>query len=106
MSILTKAERDTLNAAADIIRKHTAYGASWQIGFQHWLSSGPSFDIAYFDTNKEQHGWVKGSTFADKVQTVCDIEATVGERRVEYKTARIEALRKELAELEARQVAA
>ena len=106
MNALTKAERDTLNAAADIIRKHTAYGASWQIGFQHWVRSGASFDITYFDTLKGQHGWVRGKTFADKVQTVCDIEATVGERKVEYEARRIEALREELAELEAKQVAA
>ena len=106
MTALTKAERDTLNAAADIIRKHTAYGASLQIGFQHWASSGASFDITYFDTLKGQHGWVQGETFADKVQKVCDIEATVGERRAEYQVRRIDTLRKELAELEAQQVAA
>lgn len=101
MTELTQAERKILNRAHAIIAKHTAYGASWMIGIQHYRGCRPSFDLTYFDGGPlhEQHSGLRGATFADKVQTALDIEAKDAITEEERRRLRAEMLRKELAEL-------
>ena len=77
-SKLTKRDRDTLNAAWRIIDRCTAQGSSWLIGAYRYGDLDFAFDITYFDSNKDsargQHCFVRGETFADKIQTVLEIE--------------------------------
>jgi hypothetical protein len=105
-SELTQAERETLNAAMEIIKRHTPIGSSWLIDSARYRHS-PELHfsaVTYFDSNegsgRAQHSRVRGETFADKVQTVIEIEATAAERAEANRAERVEALRAELAKLE------
>ena len=99
---LTAKERKTLNDAMDILLRCTPTRASWQIGVQCYHGTH-GFDVTYFDSNaggaQGQHCWVRGENFADKVQKVLEIEADAASNRDQAKAARIEMLRKELANL-------
>jgi hypothetical protein len=103
---LTAAERKTLNDAMAIIGRHTPIGSSWLIDSARYRHS-PELHfsaVTYFDSNegsgRAQHSRVRGETFADKVQTVIEIEATAAERAEANRAERVEALRAELAKLE------
>jgi hypothetical protein len=105
-SELTQAERETLNAAMEIIKRHTPVGSSWLIDSACYSSAPESHHVGvtYFDSNegsgRGQHSFVRGETFADKVQAVIEIEATAAERAEANRAERVEALRAELAKLE------
>lgn len=105
-STLTEAERETLNAAMAIIARHTPVGSSWQFDSSRYAAYPERhfFGVTYFDSNpgsaRGQHSGVSGETFADKVQTVIDIEARAASKAAEQRAARVEALRAELAKLE------
>lgn len=102
---LTAKERKTLNDAWAIISECTPVGSSWTIDSARYAFSPEKhhFGVTYFDTNegasRGQYNWVRGASFADKVQAVLDIEASALENRDKAKAQRVEQLRKELANL-------
>lgn len=106
MSHLTIEERQTLNDAMAIIAKHTPAGSAWQFGSARYRGGKElhHFDICYFDTNegsaRGQHSFIRGETFADKVDEVIEIEANAAEQAEVNKALRREKLRAELAQLE------
>ena len=100
---LTDAERETLNAAAAIIDKHTPLRSSWQVGFNRYHEDF-GLGVTYFDSRDcdhglRQHSFVSGETLAEKVQSVIVIEASVDHDEKANRAARVESLRKELATL-------
>ena len=100
---LTDAERDTLNAAAAIIDRHTPLNSSWQVGFNRY-DERFGVDVTYFDSRNRslgsrQHSFVQGETLADKVQSVIKIEASVVADKEANRLASIDSLRKQLAAL-------
>lgn len=100
---LTASERATLNKAWRIIEECTAPGSSWSIGAGCYNKTSFSYDVCYFDSNEPpsrgQHMWVKGQSFADKIQTVLEIEAKASTQAEHNRILRIERIRKELADL-------
>ena len=100
---LTDEDRATLNDAMAIIDRCTAQGSSWQICANRYDNHPFGFDVTYFDSNpgaaRGQHGWVKGETLADKVQSVLEIEACAADKAETNRIARIASLQKELASL-------
>ncbi len=99
MMKLTKRERDTLNAAMEIILRHTPLSASWQLG-PHNYHGTPGCFATYFDSRGGQHDRLSGATFADKIQDALDFEKCAQDVDKSACAARIEALRKQLADLE------
>ncbi|QQN73926.1 hypothetical protein [Croceicoccus sp. YJ47] len=100
---LTDAERDTINAAAAIIDKHTPPKSSWQVGFNRY-DEFFGVGVTYFDSRdcdhgSRQHSFVQGKTLADKVQSVIKIEASVVHNKEANRLASIDSLRKQLAAL-------
>ncbi len=100
MSGLTPQERETLNAAEEIIkrlfdRKHESLMMSFHAGWNN-------FSVTYFTPSKVQHGslWAcDDPTFAGKIEVALAHRADEENRADEIKVARIEALRNELAGL-------
>jgi hypothetical protein len=99
MTQLTKSERDTLNAAFDIIAANTPNGATWMPSFRRCGEGYLNYDVTYFTRVGEQHGWLHGETFADKVQAGIDMQAAEDAEGPLIQQRRIDRLRKELAEL-------
>lgn len=100
MPQLTKAERDTLNAAMEIIFANTPKGSHWMLSAMNY-NGKPAGDVCYFDSNKTQHSnlWSPDCTFADKIQKAVDIEAYAEANAQKAHAFRIESLRKQLATL-------
>lgn len=99
MTHLTEAERKTLNDAMEIILARVAYRSSYQIGVSHYDECSKSFDITYFSPAGGQHGWVKGETFADKIEWTIACADREGFSEEQRRQKRIETLRSELSKL-------
>lgn len=95
MTQLTKAERQTLNTAMDILSAHTPENASWY----PTVLSGRWFDLTYFTACKTQMSGIRGETFADKVQAALDQEAKESANKDVAKQLRIAELQRQLASL-------
>ena len=103
---LTTAERQTINKAMNIILAHTVYGASWQIGANHYRDAGPpSHSICYFTSAGTQHSFCRGDTFADRIDYALSRENEEALSEEEARARRIQKLRDEIARLEAAEVA-
>jgi hypothetical protein len=98
MAHLTEAERQTLNDAMDIILGHTNRGASWQIYAAHY-PSGLNNSLCYFDSEGGQHSSIYAETFAGCVENALAAESRAKRNSAEIRNLRIEALRKQLADL-------
>lgn len=100
MTKLTKRERDTLNAAMEIILRHTPRNAKWRILAynDHGVWSGCF--VSYFDSYLEKHELLSGFTFADRVQMALGLEKLAQDEAAANRDAHIETLRKRLASLE------
>mgnify|MGYP001029471873 CR=1 FL=1 len=96
---LTQEERDTLNAAMEIIERVTAQKTSWQICVARYSECLFTFDVTYFDSAGGQHSWVRGQTLADKVQTAVALEGKVETDAEKLRLAQIERLKSQLAAL-------
>lgn len=101
---LTDTERATLNEAMAILQSKVSCGAVLNIGAQHYRNQDPSMHVDYFDSrecdySERQHMYLKGETFADKVQAALDIEANLPTPE-EVRAARLKKLREEMAKLE------
>jgi len=102
MAHLTETERQTLNDAHAILMGRLDEGDYWGLGWRHTKGCGTSWDVTMFTPlRKIQHSYVEGKTFADKIETGL---AIIAAERSEYseekaKAYRIEALRKQLADL-------
>ena len=94
---LTAAERKTLDRAMNIILAHTPANASWMISANHWHGS-TGFDVVYFDSQKNQHNWVEGTGFGDKIATALSHELSE-EAKEAARLERVKYLRAELAAL-------
>lgn len=101
ITTLTDAERETLNAAMEIIQRFTPKGATWMIHTQHRETVSKS--VTYFDGSPlhTQHSnlWFHGCTFADQIAMGIEIEAKCAEGLAEARAKRIDQLNKELAAL-------
>lgn len=76
-TVLTDAERETLNAVEDIFKKYTPQGSSWILTPAFYDGEDRKFSfgsLTYFDSSGKQHGWLGGETFADRVQRALEIE--------------------------------
>lgn len=102
--VLTPQERKTLNKALEIIERHTARGASWYIDAARFGDSPFSFGLTYFDSlpypYRGQHSFVRGETFADKVETALGFEAGAADNKEKQRQERIAKLRAELEKAE------
>lgn len=94
---LTAAERKTLDRAMNIILAHTPANASWSISANHWHGS-TGFDVVYFDSQRNQHNWVEGTGFGDKIATALSHELSE-EAKEAARLERVKYLRAELAAL-------
>lgn len=94
---LTAAERKTLDRAMNIILAHTPANASWSISANHWHGS-TGFDVVYFDSQENQHNWVEGTGFGDKIATALSHELSE-ESKEAARLERVKYLRAELAAL-------
>lgn len=107
MTHLTEQQRETLNAAHDILMSiMTEEGHYWMYSFRTFKGYGgeKSWDITMFTPALEkQHGWLAGDTLADKIETglalIAAENATIPTEE-ERKAQRLKQLREELAELE------
>ena len=104
MSYLTDAERQTLNNAHAILMAHLGERDYWTFGWRWTEGCGPSFDVSIFTPIcNEQHSWVEGDTFAEKIETglaIIAAERAEVPTPEEAKRRRIKALRKQLELLE------
>lgn len=99
MAKLTDEERETLNAAMAIILANTPHGASWQINPQNYHGS-PGHDVTYFTSiARNQHSWIRGETFADRIQGALDREEDERVDPAKARADRAAVLRRELAAL-------
>ena len=106
MNYLTNAERETLNAAFDILKGNLTEGEYWAFGWR-WFKGQPSArtDVTMFTAVLErQVSYLPGDTFADKIEHGMALNAE--ERAAvptpeEAKRRRIEALRKQIEREEA-----
>ena len=96
MSALTTAERETLNAAMDIILAHTPPNASWSFGANYWNGSCDIGYSTYFTSERVQHSFLKGETFADHVASAIAIQADEDANADQVKANQIARLREQL----------
>lgn len=94
---LTDKERAVINKAMDIILAHTPPEASWSISANHWHGS-TGHDLVYFDSQRNQHNWVAGEGFGDKIATALSFELSE-DAKARTKAERIKTLRMELTRL-------
>lgn len=106
MTHLTEAERETLNAAYDILVSKLHEGEYWTFGWRWWRGhERPVTDMSLFTgTLDKQVSYVPGDTFADRIEYGMALNAK--ERAAvaspeEAKRLRIEALRKQIEREEA-----
>lgn len=106
MTNLTPAERDTLNAAYDILKGKLTEGEYWTFGWRWFRGHAkPSTDLTMFTAVLDrQISWLEGETFADKVENGMALNAA--ERAAvpspeEAKRIRIQRLREQLEREEA-----
>jgi hypothetical protein len=99
MTHLTEAERQTLNAAMDIILSHTALNSSWSFGANGWHGSVNMGCCTYFTSSHTQHSFLPGETFADKIEAGLELEAQEQADADGRRARRVEALRAELSRL-------
>lgn len=106
MNVLTKKQRDTLNAAHDILMSTmTEEGHYWTLTWT-WTKGCPKyFNVAMFTPAlNTQHMWVPGETLADKIDTglalIAEENASIPTEE-ERKAMRIKSLREQLERLEA-----
>jgi len=104
MTHLTKSEYKTLNDAHAILMANLGESDYWTLGWRWTKGCGPSFDVTMFTPiNNEQHSWVEGETFADKIETgmaIIAAERASAPSPEEAKRRRIDALRAQLERLE------
>lgn len=105
MNALTKNERETLNAAMEILSLHTVTGASFAL-YPANYSGKYGVDATYFTSNKTQHSFLRGATFADKVDAALAFERAEARDAEGAKARRVARLKDELEKLTADQVAA
>ena len=105
MSSLTKSERQTLNNAHALLMAHLGERDYWTMGWRWTEGCGPSWDVTMFTPlHNEQHSWVEGETFADKIENglaIIAAERAAVPSPEEAKRYRIEQLRAQLEKLEA-----
>lgn len=106
MTHLTDAERDTLNAAYDILKGNLTEGEYWSFGWRWFRGhANPSTDLTMFTAVLDkQISWLEGETFADKIENGMAMNAA--EKRAvpspeEAKRLRIQRLREQLEREEA-----
>lgn len=99
MAHLTEAERETLNAAMDIILANTPPNASWSFGANHWHGSRDCGVATYFSVEREQHSFLAGPTFADMIADGLARQEFEDDNRDTLRAIRIERLKGELAKL-------
>ena len=102
---LTQNQRETLNAAHDILMSiMTEPGHYWTYGFRWTKGCEKSWDLAMFTPAlNTQHSWVEGETLADKIETGLALIAEENGQiptEEERKARRLETLRAEIARLE------
>jgi len=105
VNYLTKAERETLNAAYDILKGNLTEGEYWTFGWR-WFNGHPkpTTDVTMFTAVLDrQVSYLPGDTFADKIEHGMALNAE--ERAAvptpeEAKRHRIEALRSQIEALE------
>ena len=94
MSVLTPAERKTLNRAFEILSERTPEGASWYPSIHKgWR------DLTYFTALKTQMSSIPGKTFADKVQAALDQQTKEDANADLAKENRIAELQRQLVSL-------
>lgn len=104
MTHLTEKQRETLNAAHDIMMSiMTEEGHYWMAAWRTTKGCGPSWDVTMFTPAlNTQHSWVPGETLADKIETglalIAEENAGIPTEE-ERKAQRIQRLRDELASL-------
>lgn len=99
-NILTDKERGVLTDAMLILEAHTQPGVTWMPGARISKDSGHfSFDLTYFTSRGEQHGWVRGKSFGDKVEEALQIQAREDDDDSGVRARRIERLKEELSAL-------
>lgn len=102
MTHLTEQQRNTLNAAHDILMSiMTEEGHYWTVTWRTTKGCGPSWDVTMFTPAlNTQHTWVSGKTLADKIETglalIAEENASIPTEE-ERKALRIKRLREELA---------
>lgn len=105
MNHLTKTERQTLNNAHAILMANLGECDYWSFVWRWTQGCGPSFDVTMFTPiYNEQHSWVEGETFADKIETglaIIAAERASAPTPEEAKRRRIDALRAQFERLEA-----
>lgn len=106
MNVLTKKQRETLNAAHDILMSiMTEDGHYWMVTWRTTKGCAPSWDVTMFTPAlNTQHSWVPGETLADKIETGLALIAEENARiptEEERKAERIRTLRVQLERLEA-----
>ena len=104
MTHLTKKEHQTLNNAHAILMANLGERDYWTFGWRWTEGCGTSFDVTMFTPiYNEQHSWVEGETFADKIETglaIIAAERASAPTPEEAKRRRIDALRAQLERLE------
>lgn len=98
MTNLTETERQTLNAAMAILVAKCPYKTSWSLYWAHYNGCSPSMGLTLFAPEGDQHGNVRGDTFADKIEVALALCAA--ENPDEIRAKRIAKLRAELGNLE------
>jgi hypothetical protein len=101
-TVLTDAERQALNDAAAIFEKFTTKGSSWLVTMAFYKANEkPSQgSFCYFDSSGEQHSFLQGETWADKVQCALEIEDGVEKDEELIRQREIKRLRDQLEDLE------
>lgn len=106
MNTLTENQRETLNAAHDIMMSiMTEEGHYWMVTWRTTKGCGASWDVTMFTPAlNTQHSWVPGETLADKIETglalIAEENAGIPTEE-ERKAMRIKSLREQLERLEA-----
>ena len=104
MTHLTKEDHQTLNNAHALLMAHLGERDYWTFGWRWTKGCDPSFDVTMFTPiYNEQHNWVEGETFADKIETglaIIAAERASAPTPEESKRRRIDALRAQLERLE------
>ena len=104
MTHLTKEDHQTLNNAHALLMAHLGERDYWTMGWRWTEGCGPSWDVTMFTPiYNEQHSWVEGETFADKIENGLEIiaaERASAPTPEEAKRRRIDALRAQLERLE------
>jgi len=98
-AILTDNERATLNAALEIIKANTPAKATWMPGFRRSEDGHFNFDLTYFTSRNDQNSWLRGKTFADKVEEALQIQRREDSDESGARARQIESLKAELARL-------